>query len=53
MTALQPAIALLESLRDFPKDSPILIITDGMWEPQLTVTRSRVPAGRPGADCHS
>ena len=47
---LQPAVALLESRRDFPKDSPILIITDGMCEPQLTVTRDHafllVPGGR-------
>ena len=49
-TVLQPAVALLESRRDFPKDSPILIITDGMCEPQLAVTRDHafllVPGGR-------
>jgi len=49
-TVLQPAIALLESRRDFPKDSPILIITDGMCEPQLTIARDHafllVPGGR-------
>ena len=40
----------LESRRDFPKDSPILIITDGMCKPQLTVTPDHafllVPGGR-------
>lgn len=28
-TVLQPAINLLEKAEDFPKDGPILIITDG------------------------
>jgi predicted metal-dependent peptidase len=38
-TVLQPAVNLLESQRDFPKDSPILIITDGLCENDLRVAR--------------
>ena len=37
-TVLQPAISLLERQRDFPKNCPILIITDGFCEDSLTVT---------------
>lgn len=36
-TALQPAINLLEAAKDFPKDGPILIITDGYIEDCLHV----------------
>ena len=36
-TALQPAINLLESAKDFPKDGPILIITDGEIEDHLDI----------------
>jgi len=36
-TALQPAINTLESAKDFPKDGPILIITDGGIEDHLDV----------------
>ena len=36
-TALQPAINLLESAKDFPKDGPILIITDGEIENHLDI----------------
>lgn len=36
-TVLQPAVDLLETAKDFPKDGPILIITDGMIESSLTV----------------
>ncbi len=36
-TVLQPAVDLLENAKDFPKDGPILIITDGMIERDLTV----------------
>ena len=32
-TALQPAIDLLERAQDFPKEGPILIITDGECDP--------------------
>ncbi len=37
-TVLQPAVNLLQSQRDFPKDCPILIITDGLCESDLQVT---------------
>ena len=36
-TVLQAAVNLLESQRDFPKDCPVLIITDGGCESSLTV----------------
>ncbi len=36
-TALQPAVDLLENAKDFPKDGPILIITDAGIEPDLIV----------------
>lgn len=36
-TVLQPAIDLLEKAEDFPKDGPILIITDGKIEDNLKV----------------
>ena len=36
-TALQPAIDTLESAKDFPKDGPILIITDGEIEDHLNI----------------
>lgn len=49
-TVLQPAVTLLETRQDFPKDCPILIITDGLCEPELTVTRDHAfllaPGGR-------
>ena len=32
-TVLQPAVTLLENAADFPKDGPILIITDGYCDP--------------------
>lgn len=38
-TILQPAINLLEQTKDFPKDGPILIITDGAIENNLTIHR--------------
>lgn len=38
-TILQPGIDLLENAKDFPKDGPILIITDGYCEP-LKIRRS-------------
>lgn len=46
-TVLQPAIRLLEQAEDFPKDGPILIITDGDCD-QLVVKRSHaylIPIG--------
>lgn len=36
-TAMQPAVDLLEHAKDFPKDGPILIITDADIEPDLRV----------------
>ncbi len=33
-TVLQPAVTLLENAADFPKDGPILIITDGYCDPR-------------------
>ncbi|MBR1743481.1 MAG: hypothetical protein IJ733_16735 [Lachnospiraceae bacterium] len=36
-TVLQPAVTLLEAAEDFPKDGPILIITDGWIESKLVV----------------
>lgn len=38
-TVLQPAIDLLERSKDFPEDAPILILTDGFFEPNLKVQR--------------
>lgn len=38
-TVLQPAVELLQSRRDFPKDAPILLITDGFCEDDLQVAR--------------
>ena len=36
-TVLQPAVTLLHNAKDFPKDGPILIITDGMIENRLSI----------------
>ena len=36
-TKLQPAITLLQRSKDFPKDGPILIITDGEIEEHLDI----------------
>jgi predicted metal-dependent peptidase len=47
-TVLQPAIELLQQAEDFPKDGPLLIITDGLCD-RLHVRRSHaflVPRGR-------
>lgn len=38
-TRLQPAVDLLEHTLDFPKDGPILLITDGYIEPVLHIHR--------------
>ena len=38
-TELQPAVSLLEIAKDFPKDAPILLITDGYIEERLHVGR--------------
>ncbi len=47
-TVLQPAVNLLISRADFPKDSPILIITDGLCESDLTVQRDHAFLLSPG-----
>lgn len=47
-TVLQPGINLLQNAKDFPKDAPILIITDGYVESNLTVKREHaflIPRG--------
>ena len=38
-TRLQPAVDLLQKAADFPKDGPILIITDGGIEDHLGIKR--------------
>lgn len=48
-TRLQPGIDLLESAKDFPKDGPILIITDGECEENLAIHRKHaylLPQGK-------
>lgn len=48
-TVLQPALTLLETRQDFPKDCPILVITDGLCEGVLAVARDHaflLPPGR-------
>ncbi len=47
-TVLQPAVNLLQSRKDFPKDSPILIITDGLCESDLQVARDHAFLLSPG-----
>ena len=48
-TVLQPGVDMLQTAKDFPKDVPILIITDGYIEDDLKVKREHaflVPQGR-------
>ena len=48
-TVLQPGVDLLETSKTFPKDGPILIITDGAIEDNLVVKRSHaflIPNGK-------
>lgn len=48
-TILQPGVDLLIKAKDFPKDGPILIITDGFIEEHMTIQREHaflVPRGR-------
>lgn len=48
-TVLQPGVDLLEKSSDFPKDGPILIITDGWIEDHIRIRREHaflVPRGR-------
>jgi predicted metal-dependent peptidase len=47
-TVLQPAVNLLQGRADFPKDCPILIITDGLCEPNLQVSRDHAFLVSPG-----
>jgi predicted metal-dependent peptidase len=47
-TVLQPAVNLLQSRNDFPKDCPILIITDGLCERDLQVARDHAFLVSPG-----
>jgi predicted metal-dependent peptidase len=47
-TVLQPAVNLLQTRTDFPKDSPILIITDGLCENDLQVARDHAFLVSPG-----
>ncbi|MDE7323588.1 MAG: hypothetical protein K2N73_12900 [Lachnospiraceae bacterium] len=47
-TILQPGIDLLEQSCDFPKDGPVLIITDGMIEEHIVIKHEHawlLPAG--------
>ncbi len=47
-TVIQPAVNLLEKAEDFPKNGPILIITDGYIEDRLEIHREHaflVPKG--------
>lgn len=47
-TVLQPAVDLLENAKDFPKDAPILIITDGYIESDLRISHEHaflIPEG--------
>ena len=48
-TVLQPGVDLLESAADFPKDGPILIITDGEIENNMIIKRKHaflIPKGK-------
>lgn len=48
-TVLQPGVDLLESAEDFPKDGPILIITDGEIEKSMIIKRKHaflIPKGK-------
>lgn len=47
-TILQPAIDFLHTRQDFPKDGPVLIITDGWCEDQLSVRRDHAYLLAPG-----
>lgn len=47
-TVLQPAVNLLQGRTDFPKDCPILIITDGLCEDDLQVQRDHAFLLSPG-----
>jgi len=47
-TVIQPAVDLLDNAKDFPKNAPILVITDGYIEDNLIIRREHaflIPAG--------
>lgn len=39
-TVLQPAMDFLEIQKDFPKGAPVLVLTDGYFEPGLRISRN-------------
>lgn len=46
---MQPGVNLLERAKDFPKDGPILIFTDGEIEPKMHIAHTHaflLPKGR-------
>lgn len=48
-TRLQPAVDLLEHVKDFPIDAPVLVITDGMTESHIKIKRKHawlLPEGK-------
>ena len=48
-TILQPAITLLEQVKDFPESAPVLIITDAEIESKLQIQREHaflIPKGK-------
>ena len=48
-TVLQPGVNMLEKAKDFPKNGPILIITDGYIESDLRIKREHaflIPYGK-------
>ena len=47
-TALQPAVLWLERQADLPRDAPILIVTDGLCEADLRVSRDHAFLLAPG-----
>ena len=52
-TILQPGVDCLEQANDFPKDGPILIITDGEIENDLKVRREHAFLLPRGTGCRS
>ncbi len=48
-TVLQPAVTHLQYQRDFPATAPILIITDGLCEDHIDITRDHAFLLPPGA----
>lgn len=48
-TKLQPGLNLLDSSNDLPADAPVMIITDGAYEQELTTRREHCYLLPPGA----